>query len=104
MEDFAVLRKIKDRSKCFPRLCCLLCLAPPSNLLGICWDLSVEKGSLRPNGKGEQFLRPPTVRRAPEGSLLPVIPSLPALVRGALIQSGRGRSLPKLAFVAGLGV
>lgn len=60
----------------------------------------VGKGSLRPNGKGEGFLRPPAVNWAPDGSLLLVLLVLRD-VRAAPIDFRGGRSLPWLAFGAG---
>lgn len=58
------------------------------------------KGSLRPNGRGEGFLRPPAVNWAPDGSLLLVLLVLRD-VRAAPIDFRGGRSLPWLAFGAG---
>lgn len=73
---------------------------PPWHL----WYLSVRKESLRTTKQEAQLLSPLTVSGSPERSLLPVLLGLPDIVRRAPIDSGQGRSLVRLAFVAGLGV
>lgn len=73
---------------------------PPWHL----WYLSVRKESLRTTKQEAQLLSPLIVSGSPERSLLPVLLGLPDIVRRAPIDSGQGRSLVRLAFVAGLGV
>lgn len=81
-----------------PGPCYLLCLAPSFSTWVALVSLGGE-GSLRLTGKGEWFLWPLDLDGAPDRSLSPVL-LLADVFRAAPIDSGEGRSLPRLAFGA----